>query len=504
MLYVKYHPNPDKSRLAMTCIMLIFVSQNFEEEFEFKDKNPGTKKMMNNNPILDEPIEEINVPVMQPTRYTPKRRPFIYINRSFDKFTDWILSHVPRPIKRKVNKRVEKLKKDIKQIYSRYDRLTLYEREAPIRGFLKTHRIDGRRGYDQTTFTQYIRPKVVKFLSERDRPFQVKFILTCRFRKEVSGKVEYNYGYFHTNIERIVEDTDLGSIYNIMIALCLEKISKFQNKGSGWQFDSIVSFDINVDPFEPIGGSSYFPLPAKLAAKKAVINVKNVKDNECFKWAVTSAVYQRKCHPERLNEELRVNSEKLDWKGIDFPMPLTQITRFEKQNPYSINVYGWTGISVYPLRISEHANETCINLILLSNNENQHYCWIKNMSALTTSQINKHKGKRYVCKYCCNSFPTEESLRKHIEYCSRQKAVKVVMPEKGTMLGFNNHNKKVRVPFVVYADFEAFTEGISTCSPDYSSSYTKQYQRHKPCSFSYYIKCFNDELFPPQLKTLHN
>ena len=92
------------------------------------------------------------------------------------------------------------------------------------------------------------------------------------------------------------------------------------------------------------------------------------------------------------------------------------------------------------------------------------------------------------------------SLQKHVEYCSKQKAVKVVMPEKGTMLSFKNYHRKMRVPFVVYADFEAFTESISTCSPSGDKSYTKQYQRHKPCSFSYYIKCFDDKLFPPQLK----
>ena len=87
-----------------------------------------------------------------------------------------------------------------------------------------------------------------------------------------------------------------------------------------------------------------------------------------------------------------------------------------------------------------------------------------------------------------------------MEYCSKFKAVRVEMPKKGTMLSFKNYYKKMRVPFVVYADFEAFTESISTCSPNDESSYTKQYQRHKPCSFSYYIKCFDDKLFKPQLK----
>ena len=407
--------------------------------------------MMTNNPILDEPIEEINVPILKP-----------YKGRKIIK---------------------------------------LYEKEAPLKGFLKTYRINDQEGQDQTTFINHIRHNVMKFLSEKKRPFQAKFIFTCKFQKGVSEEeMTYSFGYFHTNIERIMEGTDLDELYKRMTRECLEKIEKFQNKGSGWQFASVESFDINVDPFKPLRGTSYFPLPKKLAVKKAIINVKTEQDNECFKWAATSAVYQRKCHSERLNGEMRANSKRLNWKGIDFPTTLTQIARFEKQNPYSINVYGYTGRIVYPLRISKHENEQCINLILLSNKKNQHYCWIKNMSALVASQTNKHKGKKYVCKYCCNSFQWEVSLQKHVEYCSKQKAVKVEMPKKGTMLSFKNYYRKMRVPFVIYADFEAFTESISTCSPSDDKSYTKQYQRHKPCSFSYYIKCFDDELFPPQLK----
>ena len=122
------------------------------------------------------------------------------------------------------------------------------------------------------------------------------------------------------------------------------------------------------------------------------------------------------------------------------------------------------------------------------------------MSALTASQINKHKGKRYICKYCFNSFPKEASLRGHEEYCSKHKAVGVKMPKKGEILDFKDHHRKMRVPFVVYADFEAFTAPISTCSPSGDKSYTNQYQKHTPCGFSYYIKCFDDKIFPSVLK----
>ena len=288
-------------------------------------------KKNNNNTLIDEPIEEINVPVMKPTPYVPRRRPSIHTERNFNRFADEMMAYVPKRVRKKVKKRVEKLKREIEEIYARYDRLKLYQREAPLRGFLRTHRIDGGGGFDQNTFTQYIRPRVVRFLSEKDKPLQVKFIFTAKFKKGVSEEdMTYNYGYFHTNIERIMEGADLGSIYNVMIAMILEKIDKFQNKGSGWQFDSVVSFDINVDPYNPMRGTSYFPLPAKLAAKKAIINVQNKQDNECFKWAVTSAVFPRKKNGQRLDYEMRANSNRFNWEGIDFPTPLNQIDRFEK------------------------------------------------------------------------------------------------------------------------------------------------------------------------------
>ena len=404
--------------------------------------------MMTNNSILDEPIEEINVPILKP--------------------------------------------------YGERKIINLYEKEAPLKGFLKTHRIIDQEGQGQTTFINHIRHNVVKFFSERKKPFQVKFIFACKFQKGASEEeMTYDYGYFHTHVERIMEDTDLEELYERMTRECLEKIERLLNGGSGWQFASVESFDINVVPFNPLGGSSYFPLPSKLAVKKAIINVQNKQDNKCFMWAVTSAIYPIKKNPQRISSEMRVNSEKLNWEGIDFPTPLYQITRFERQNPYSINVYGYKGSIVYPLRISKHENEQCINLILLENKKNHHYCWIKSMSALVASQTNKHKGKKYVCKYCCNSFQWEVSLQKHVGYCSSQKAVRVEMPEKGTMLSFKNYQRKMRVPFVVYADFEAFTEDVSTCSPSDDKSFTNKYQRHKPCSFAYYIKCYNDELFPP-------
>ena len=79
-----------------------------------------------------------------------------------------------------------------------------------------------------------------------------------------------------------------------MTKYLLELFKTFINSGSGWVFNGVNHFDIKIDPFEPILGSSYIPLPEKLANKGAIINPRNENDNECFKWSVTEAVLRKR------------------------------------------------------------------------------------------------------------------------------------------------------------------------------------------------------------------
>ena len=53
----------------------------------------------------------------------------------------------------------------------------------------------------------------------------------------------------------------------------------------------------------------------------------------------------------------------------------------------------------------------------------------------------------------------------------------------------------MRVPFVVYEDFECFTEKLETTQPNPKQSYTKQYQKHTPSGYCHHIKCFDDSVY---------
>ena len=137
------------------------------------------------------------------------------------------------------------------------------------------------------------------------------------------------------------------------------------------------------------------------------------------------------------------------------------------------------------LEISKHnyKRESTVNLLLISDDTKQHYCWIKDISKLFSLQTLKDGHVRHVCFRCINTFKTEKSLASHHEYCKSHEAIKIELPKKGSKISFKNHHRSMRVPFIVYADFESFTPQLSTCQPNPDKSYTKRYQKHTLADF---------------------
>ena len=93
---------------------------------------------------------------------------------------------------------------------------------------------------------------------------------------------------FHSKPEVNLESTNSNELFPKMKETDLESLAKFQIQGSNWRFHSVSSLDLQTVKYETLGGSSYIQLPAFLAGKKAIINLRN-KDDECFKWAITRA-----------------------------------------------------------------------------------------------------------------------------------------------------------------------------------------------------------------------
>ena len=412
----------------------------------------------------------------------------------------------------RLNKLSKQLEKKVKKAVEEEKRLfTPIKEKSAFKNFTVQYIIKGDPLYGPTMFLQIAKPFIINIMVS-NRNIKAKLYLNCLMKRtDPDGFTVIKKFAFHSIGQKIItEGTDPHEIYGEMVDEIEEEIQKVeQAEGSGWIFLEVENLTLYTDIWDPINGSSYIDLPKELKNRKAIINMKN-EDDKCFMWCVLRALNPKDNHPENIDKDLKSKVETLNMEGITYPVDFKDIKRFEKQNPdISISVLGYSKDErVYPLRISEYTKSKKederkhnIVLLLIKNGDNSHYCYVKNLSALLTSQINKHKGKFYFCLNCLNGFDDPEKLDKHKEYCSEQESIKINMPPPNTFLSFKNFLYSEKAPFAIYADFECIVKPIDSCKPDPEKSYTKKYQKHKPVSFVYYIKSFNESVYKSRLRS---
>ena len=104
---------------------------------------------------------------------------------------------------------------------------------------------------------------------------------------------------------------------------------------SRFRFDEVLFLDVNFHWLNLTQGSSYLPLPDRIAKKKAIINLQN-DDEECFKWAAIAAlvIVEDSQHVTKLRKFIG----NYDWTGLKFPVSIKDIGVFETKNDISFNV----------------------------------------------------------------------------------------------------------------------------------------------------------------------
>ena len=226
-------------------------------------------------------------------------------------------------------------------------------------------------------------------------------------------------------------------------------------------------------------GSSYLPLPNWLAHRKAIINPKN-EDQECFKWAVIVASRWEEINnsPERISKLKRFEKD-FDWSGIEFPVSIKDIKKFEFRNQISINLLATEGEQIYICRKGGNY-EHITNLMLITGNNRKHYVAIKSLSRLLSSQNTKHKRKEYFCMNCLQGFNVESSRDEHLDYCINNESVKVEMPHKKPIVQYSDGQFQFKVPFIMYANFESILEPIQGLENNQRISSMRGINNHVP------------------------
>ena len=372
--------------------------------------------------------------------------------------------------------------------------------KSALTNFAEKYNIEGKPGLLPFDYFGEKADQIKDFLRNY-RNTKVRMILVCLMENQIVKKskgeskiiYEQNNAYFQSQTYINLEKTEVKDLLKEMIKEILNNLSVYQKKGSGWYFKEVISLEIHIVEYKPIKGGSYIPLPNFIMRKKAIINMEN-EDNKCFLWSILRYLHPREKHSPRIND-LKKYENDLNFKEINFPVKVKDITKFENQNPDlpGINIFSLNDNNkVYPLRINKKDCQKTIDLFLHSDGEKQHYSLIKNFTRLVRSQYTSHRSSKiYICKKCLTHYTKEELLEKHIKYCGNNETVAVKMPTKeNSILKFKNHFKKFPLPFVIYADFECFTIPVSSHepNPNPNKSFTKIYQKHEPSGFCIYLK----------------
>ena len=187
---------------------------------------------------------------------------------------------------------------------------------------------------------------------------------------------------------------------------------------------------------------------------------------ECFKWAVIAADRWEEIdkHPKRISK-LRKFEGEYNWTDVEFPFAIRSIDKFKRKNEISVNLLAVDNKRVFLQRKSTRNYEKVVNLMLITGENSfpseegkhnrRHYFAVKSLGRLLVKKNTKHKSAQHHCMNCLHIFPSETSRDNHESYCKANDAVRIKMPTRKPYVRYSKEQYQLKVPFVIYADFES-------------------------------------------------
>ena len=188
---------------------------------------------------------------------------------------------------------------------------------------------------------------------------------------KLNGGIEFAPVYFNSVTKTVINHRFrlVNSFQEI-----LYMIDVWINNRPGWNVESIESQYIKIATYMSLSGSSYIDLPAELRSpRKELINIKNT-DKKCFSWCHVRHINLSKEHPERIDKQI---VKRLNYDRIEFPVEEKDFNKIEMMNNVCINMFLYENKLVFPIYISDKNFKDSMDLLLLKNDNNFHYVYIK-------------------------------------------------------------------------------------------------------------------------------
>ena len=393
------------------------------------------------------------------------------VKTKLNKWYDWLINHVPKPIKDGASKVFKTFKDKVMGLYNRVTGFTgnetrikepkpfkPIELEQAFRGAYRSYRINGRPKIDVNMFFNRIGKELIELI-ERElktrtsaRTQTTAWIRSIRDNEEGQERVELAFNSLMMSVYR---GSETDQIVDRMIANMKFQIENQALLNSRFVFDEFLYLDVDFHQLNLMRGSSYLALPDWLAREKVLVNPHN-DDEKCFKWSVITVEKVGMKDPQRVSN-FRKFTDNYDWSGLEFPVSIKEIGKFEARNNISVNVLAVEGRDIYIHRKGQRLGQE-INLLMVSKEGINHYTAIKSLSRLLKSSNTKHKCKQHFCMNCLQGFKQGSSRDQHQVYCEDNESVRVEMPKQGSTIELKDRQNQFKVPYIMYADFESILE----------------------------------------------
>ena len=85
-----------------------------------------------------------------------------------------------------------------------------------------------------------------------------------------------------------------------------------------------------------------------------------------------------------------------------------------------------------------------------------------------------HRGRKHFCRYCLQA----EQSKCYIKDCFKVNGKQTIkIPKKGEYVKFKNFVRKIKSPFMIYADFESILVPEDNRKQNPNESYTNKYKK---------------------------
>ena len=130
---------------------------------------------------------------------------------------------------------------------------------------------------------------------------------------------------------------------------------------------------------------------------------------------------------------------------------------------------------------------------MITDGEKWHYLAVTRLSDLLRGITSNHIRDFY-CLNCFRVYTTKNKLEAHKKICENHDYCHVEMPsEDNKILKYNQGEKSIKSPFIIYADLECLLEKISTCYNNFEESSITEINKHTPYGYSLFTHCSFDK-----------